>query len=146
MGLLRVRGEQGHKDLGEAVELVLCGGLEERHGGQIDGVGGVLGIGNDNGLGGTLVALDVDTAEQILGVSKIGLLFGLAQTGATLSLVLAFGLAKVLALETVLLAVFLYPLSLGLLIGEGLGLSGGLSLGSLLGLLALDLGVFAGIP
>ena len=146
LGLLRVRSEQRHEDFGDAVELVLCGGLEERHGGQIDRVGGVLGISNDNSLGGTLVALEIDGAEQILGVGKIGFLFGLAQTSTALSLVFAFGLAEVLALKTVLLAVLFYPLSFGLLVGQGLGLSGGFGFGGLLGLLALDLGVFTGIP
>lgn len=146
LGLLGVRGQQRHQNLGEAVELVLGGGLEEGHGGEVDGVCGVLGIGDDNGLGGALVALDIDTAEEILGVSKIGFLLGLAQAGAAIGLVFAVGLAEVLLLETVLLAVFFYTLGLGLLVGKGLGLSSGFGIGGLLGLLALDFGVLGGIP
>jgi hypothetical protein len=36
-----VRGEERHKDLAQTGELVLGGGLEQGHGGQIDGLGGV---------------------------------------------------------------------------------------------------------
>jgi hypothetical protein len=37
--LLGVQGEEWHKGLAQAGELVLGGGLEQRHGGQIDGLG-----------------------------------------------------------------------------------------------------------
>lgn len=36
VGLLGVQSKEGHKDLAQAVELVLGGGLEQRHGRQID--------------------------------------------------------------------------------------------------------------
>lgn len=41
VSLLGVRGEERHKGLGQAGELVLGDGLEQWHGGQIDGLCGV---------------------------------------------------------------------------------------------------------
>lgn len=78
-------------------------------------------------------------------MGKIGFLLGLAQTSAAVCLVLAVGFAVAL-FASALLPELLYPLSFGLLVGGGSGLSLGLGFGSLLGLLALYLGVFGGIP
>lgn len=41
VGLLGVQGEERHKCLGQTGELVLGDGVEQRHGGQIDGLGRV---------------------------------------------------------------------------------------------------------
>lgn len=78
-------------------------------------------------------------------MGKIGFLLSLAQTSAAVCLVLALGFAGAL-LESATLPELLYPLSFGLLVGGGGGLSLGLGFGGLLGLLALYLGVFSGIP
>jgi len=144
--LLRVRSKQRHKNLRQATELILSGRLEKRHGRQIDGVGGILGVRNDNSLGRTLVRLNIDRAEQVLSVSEISILLCLAQTGTTLRLIFALGFAKVFPLETVLLPVLFYALGLGLLVCGSLGFSSGFGFGGLFGLLALNFGVFAGIP
>jgi hypothetical protein len=142
---LGVRGEERQKNLGQTGELVLGDGIEQRHGGQVNGIGGIACIGNNDSLGGALVALEVDLAEQIRGVGEISLLLGLAQTGTTVGLILAIGCIGSLKLSA-LLPEFLYPLGLRLLVGGGEGLGFGLSFGGLLDLLALYLGVFGGVP
>lgn len=78
-------------------------------------------------------------------MGKIGFLLGLAQTSAAVCLILAVRFAAAL-LASALLPELLYPLSFGLLVGGGGGLSLGLGFGGLLDLLALYLGVFGGIP
>jgi hypothetical protein len=127
-------------------ELVLGGGLEQRHGGQVDGLGRVGLVADDDGLGGTLVALGVDGAEEVLGVGEIGVLLGPAQTSAAFRVILAARLIIGAGLLSSLLPVFLYPLGLGLLVCCGGGLGLGCGFFGLLGLLALYLGVFSGIP
>lgn len=147
VGLLRLRGEQGDEDVGQTGELVLGGRLEERHRGEIDGVGRVGTVGDDNGLGGTAVAVHVDVCEKIRSVLEVGVLLGAAQaiTALGLGLVLV-EIGLFLGLAPALVAVLLYPLGLGLLVGGsgGLGLCEGLF--GLLGLLALYFGVFSRVP
>jgi hypothetical protein len=79
-------------------------------------------------------------------VGEIGLLLGMAQTSAAFRLVFAFRIVADFFLGTVLLAVLFYTLGLGLLVCGGLGFSSGFGFGSLLGLFALDLGVFGRVP
>lgn len=147
LGLLRLRSKEGNENVAQPGELVLGGGLEQGHGRQVDRVGGVFAVGNDDSLGGTAVAVQVDVADQIGGVLQIGLLLGAAQaiTALGLSLVRVVVVA-VLSLLPPLLTMLFYPLRLGLFIrGRGsLGL--GLSLGGLLRLLALYLRVLGCIP
>jgi hypothetical protein len=140
-----VRSQEGNEGIAQGVELVLGGGLEQRHGGQVDGLGRVGLVANDDGLGGTLIALGIDGAEEVFGVGEIGVLLCPAQTSAAVRLILAAGLVGA-SFQSSLLPVFLYPLGLGLLVccGFGLGLGGGFF--GLLSLLALYLGVFTGIP
>jgi hypothetical protein len=147
VGLLGLRGEQGDKDVGQAGELVLGGGLEQGHRGEIDGVGRVGAVGDDDGLGGTTVAVHVDVGEKVRSVLEVGVLLGAAQaiTALGLGLVLV-EVAAFLSLASALVAVFLYPLSLGLLVGGGSGLGLGQSLFGLLCLFALDLGILGGVP
>lgn len=78
-------------------------------------------------------------------MGEISLLLGLAQTSAAISLVLAVGFTGALFAST-LLPKFLYPLGLGLLVGGGSCLGLGLGFLGLLGLLALYLRIFGGIP
>jgi hypothetical protein len=80
-------------------------------------------------------------------VLEIGVLLGAAQAITALG----FGLVLVevaafLRLASALVAVFLYPLGLGLLVGGGSGLGLGQSLFGLLCLFALDFGIFGGVP
>lgn len=78
----------------------------------------------------------------------VGILLGAAQALATLSLslILVAFLVTVLRFASTLIAVFLYPLGLGLLVGGSLGLGLGQSLLSLFRLLTLYFRVFGGIP
>lgn len=78
-------------------------------------------------------------------MGKIGFLLGLAQTSATVCVILALGITAAL-LASALLPEFLYPLGFALLVGGGGGLGLCLGFGGLLGLLALYLGVFGSIP
>lgn len=147
MGLLGLRGEQRDKDVGQAGELVLGGGLEQRHRGQVDRVGRVGAVSDDDGLGRAAVAVHVDIGEEIRCVLQVGVLLGAAQTLAALGLGLVLvEIAVFLRLAPALVAVFLYPLGLGLLAGGGGGLGLGCSLLGLLCLLALNLRIFGGVP
>jgi hypothetical protein len=80
-------------------------------------------------------------------VLEVGVLLGAAQafTAFGLGFVLV-EVAAFLRLASALVAVFLYPLCLGLLVGGGGGLGLGQSLFGLLCLFALNLRVFGGVP
>lgn len=145
--LFRLHGKQRNENFAQAVELILGGGLEQGHGGQIDGVGRVLRVGNNDGLGGTTVAVQVDVADQIGGVRQVGLLLGAAQAFTALSLsLIGVEVIGVLSFLPALLAVLFYPLGLGLLVGSGGSLPRGFGFGGLLGLLTLYFGVLGGVP
>lgn len=147
MGLLRLHGKQRNENVAQAVELILGGGLEQGHGRQIDRVGGVFGVGNNDGLGGTTVAVQINVADQIGSVLQVGLLLGAAQALTALSLSLVgVEVIRVIGFLPPLLTVLFYPLGLGLFVGSSGSLLRGLGLGGLLRLLALYFGVLGGVP
>ena len=76
---------------------------------------------------------------------RVLLLFAYALTALSLSLI-SIKVTGISLIATSLLAMFLYPLRLGLLVcGSGRGLCG-FSFGSLFGLFPLYLRVFGGVP
>lgn len=78
---------------------------------------------------------------------QVGVLLSAAQTITALGL--GFVIVEIIAflrLAPALVAVFLYPFGLGLLVGGGSGLGLGQGLFGLLCLLALYLRVFGGVP
>lgn len=79
-------------------------------------------------------------------MGQIGILLLTAQTLTALGLGLVLEVRLSISIFPALLTVLFDALGLGLLVGSSLGLSGGRGLGSLLGLLALYLGVLCSIP
>lgn len=147
LGLLRLRRQQRGQRGRQPGELVLGGGLEERHGRQVDGLRGVGRVADDHGLRGAAVAVQIDVAEQVLGVLEIRILLGAAQPGAFGGLVLVtLGVLGFFGLLSPGAPVLLYPLRLALLLCGGFGLRLGLGLCCLGLLLPLYFGVFGGIP
>lgn len=145
--LLGVRRKQREKNIRQTVELVLSGRLEESHRRQIDGVGRVRRISDDDSLRSTTVALHIDVREEISRMLQVRVLLLLTKALAALSIgLIGVKVASLVFFAAPLLAAFLYPLGLGFLVRSGLSLLRGLDLGGLLSLLALDLGVFGGIP
>jgi hypothetical protein len=148
--LLRVGTDNRDHGVAEVLELGLGLGVEEREGGNVDRVVGVLGVDDNGGAGrGSLAgAADADAGKEVLGVPQVSLLLGLAQTLALLGLGLFVALLVAPFREGCGLGCQLLgnALGLGLLVGGGFGVSLGLCLGGLLGLLALDFGVFGGVP
>lgn len=145
--LLGVGGDQRDQGIGQTGELVLSRRLEEGHRGEINGVGRVGRVSDDDSLGSTAVAVHVDVREEIGRVLEVRVLLLSAHTFAALSLgLIRIEVAGVGFVETALLAVLFYPLGLGLFVGESSGLFRGLGFLGLLGLLALYLGVFGGVP
>lgn len=142
------RGEGGAK----LVELRLCCGVEEGELGDIDSIGGVLGVESNSGSrlcpGTTSTGTDTDITEQISGVVQIGCLLGLAESLAALRLgllVITLLFGRLLLSSTVGL-VLSDTLTLWLLSSGGGGSCLGLRLGSLLFLLTFGLGVFGRVP
>lgn len=79
-------------------------------------------------------------------MGQIGILLLTAQALTALSLGLILEVGVLIGVFPALLTVLFDALGLGLLVGSSLGLRGGLGLSSLLGLLALYLGVLCGVP
>ena len=148
VGLLGGSGDDGGQSVAQLLKLTLSRGVEQRKRGNVDSVGRVLGVNDDGGAGGRSLAAvaDANSAKHVLGVRKVGLLLGAAETFAALSLSLVLLFLLVLASRGAGGLVLSDALSLGLLVGLGLGKSLGLGLGGLALLLALYFGVFGGIP
>lgn len=147
MSLAGVVGENRGQRGAEVLELCLGNGVEERHGGDVGSLGRVVGVDLHSRAGEDSLATgrDSDITEEILGVLQVGLLLGAAEALTTLSLGLL--LARVVGIEAGTLLLQLGDaLSLALLVLLSLLESLGLCFLGLLGLFALDLGVFGGIP
>lgn len=115
---------------------------------EVDGFGGVRGVGDGDGFGGALVA-DGQVAEELFGLSARAVDFLLAEayTALLLGLVLvAIQVVASLPPQSVGLPMLLDALCLALLVRLGFCLGLCLCVGRLLRLLALDLGVFGGVP
>lgn len=145
--LLRVRGEQREEGIRQAGELILGGGLEQRHRGQIDGLGRVGAVADDDSLGRTTVTVHINVRKEIRGVLKVGVLLRPAQALAALGLSLVGVKVRVLlGLSPPLVTVLFYPLRLGLFARRRGSLGLGLSFRRLCRLLALYLRIFGRIP
>lgn len=149
LALFAIGGNDGHEHLAQLLKLLLGLRVEDGQLGQVDRVGGVLGVDGDRRPGdrvGAVVA-DADAVKQVLGVAQVGLLLGAAETRAALALLLLL-LRRALLLEDAgaLLLVLGDALRLGLLVGGVLGGLLLLELGGFLGLFALYVGVLGGIP
>lgn len=156
MGLLDVGRDDGRNGGAEHVELGLGGGREDGELGNIDRLGGVLGVYGDGGsLGLGTSGAQPSIAKAVVskhvgGVCQVGILLGATETLTALGrgLVvdnLGLGHGESLLAGTIGL-VTSNARALGLLIGKGLGGGLGLSFFGLLSLFALYFGVFGGIP
>lgn len=149
--LLGAAGEDGAEDVAQLFKLQFRGRLEQRQGRDINRLGWIARVDGNGAAGGRRLApaADPDVSEQVFGVPQVGLLLGAAQALAALRLglvVIAVFLVGVGAGLRALRLALGYPLGLALLVGGGFGLGLGLRFGGLLGLLALNLGIFGGIP
>lgn len=149
LALLGVGRNDGHEDLTELLKLLLGLRVEDGQLGQVDGVGGVLGVNHDGRAsdGAGTVIVDADFAKEVLGVVEVGLLLGSAQACAALGLVLlVFRLVLLGALAGSVGLVVGNALELGLFVGSGLGGELGLGFGGFALLFALYFRVFGGVP
>lgn len=150
MRLLRVAADDGDQRVAQGLELGLGVGVEEGDGGEVDRVRGVRGVDDDCGAGrGSLAsAADADASEEVLGVLQVGLLLGTAQAFALLGLglVVARFIFAFFCAAGLLGQLFGNALRPGLLVRGGFSCCLGLGLLGLFGLLALDIGVFGGVP
>ena len=149
MRLLGGGGDDGGQGVAQLFKLTLSRGVEQRQRAQVDGVVGILGVDGDGGAGRCSLAAvaDADGAEEVLGVSQVGLNLGAAEALATLGLGLLLSIRVELGFGSSAGSLVLGDaIGLGLLVGLGLGEGLGLGLGSLALLLALYLGIFGGIP
>jgi hypothetical protein len=153
VGLLGRRGDDGGENVAELLKLVLGLRVEQRQVGQVDSVVGIGVVESDGRAGNVTLAAaaDANATEEVLGVSKISILLGAAETRALvgLGLVVVLRLVKLGAEAGVLGSAFLDALGSGLLVSSSLGVSLGLGrggLGGLLRLFALYLGILGGIP
>lgn len=120
--------------------MVLCRGFEQRQGREINGLGWIGRVADNNGFGFASVAVQVNVANEILRVLEVCVLFRSAQSRAPLCLV--FFLAALVVLfcqSSPLLLVFFYALGLALLFGGCFGLGFGFGCRRRRGLFALDL-------
>lgn len=151
MGFLGVGSDDGSKGVAQQLKLSLGSGVEKGKFGDVDGVGGVVGVDNDTSADCLALARVADAnvskvvSQKVLSVSKIGLLFGTAKTFSTLSLGLILLIGLLFQGLGTSFLVLLDTLGLGLL-GASFGSSLGLGFSSLLFLLALCLRVLGGIP
>lgn len=147
---LRVSREQRNEGGGELGELVLSGGLEERHRREVDRLCRIRRITHNHGPGGSAVSVEVDVTEEILRVLEIRVLLRFAQARSSLRLVLVvftvFAVFAGLGPSPPLFLVLFYPLRLAFLIRRCLGLRFGFGRRGLGCLFPLYLGVFGGVP
>jgi hypothetical protein len=149
VSLLAGGGDDGDQGGAQLLELQLGLGVEERQGGEVDRLGGVLGVEGNGGAGsGALAAVaDANLAKEVLGVLQVGVLLGAAEALTALSLgLLLILLVRLGGAAGTLGLVLCDALALGLLVGGGGGGGLGLGLLGLLSLLTLCLGVIGGIP
>ena len=86
--LFAVVSEERRKRLPELRELVLGMRVEDGEGAEIDDLGRVAVVGECDGL--PAAALATEVAKEILSVPQVGILLVLAQSGASLCLILLF--------------------------------------------------------
>jgi hypothetical protein len=142
----------GHDERGDArtegLELELGLWLEERHLGDVNGLGRIVGVGDD-GSGTSLgtASTDSNIPKHVGSVCEVGLLLGTSEslTFLALGLLVSIRFLSFSLLLSALSLMFGNSLTLGLLSSSGGGGSLLLGLGGLLLLLTLGLGVI-GIP